>query len=106
MFSFRIALRKPLKSFWFFEPRNLPISRLQCYQRLTADSISRFFSATFSRNGAEVCPGSFSPNIHVTIDSVFGKQNTEFLRSGQEMAWAAGIAIYGDAAGSLHASST
>ena len=50
-FSFRIGSAKPLKSFMSSRPR---IRGFQCYQRLAADSVSRFFSMTFSRRWAEL----------------------------------------------------
>jgi hypothetical protein len=74
-FSFRIDSAKPLKSFMFSTPR---IRSFQCYQRLAADSVSRFFSMTFSRRWAELGHCFSLPNNSRYHRSAFWK--TKFRR--------------------------
>jgi hypothetical protein len=42
-FLFRTRSAKPLETFCFSRPRNFRIRGFQCYQRLAADFVSRFF---------------------------------------------------------------
>ena len=77
-FSFRTRSAKPLKSFCFSRPRNFRIRGFQCYQRLAADFVSRFFSMTFSRRWAELGHCFSLPNNSRYHRSAFWK--TKFRR--------------------------